>query len=153
MHGLCSNILLGDLRRKAMKPLLKFAFQHINRRTVMPIAILVGLGSPALADVSITVHLPNGDMSYAAPAAAPMSVEDVMKAAEISFTATYYPGIGYAAVAVSGYPEAVTGGFGVTNWHLCVNGKTADKGMSDMMVEDGDNIDWLYLTNGACPAD
>lgn len=136
-----------------MKPFLNFYFQHKKLKTLMCVAALVGLGSPALADVNITVHLPNGDKTFAAPAASPLSVENAMKAAEVSFTATFYPGIGYATVAVSGYPEAVTGGFGLTNWHLCVNGKTANKGMSDMMVQDGDNVDWQYLGNGTCPAD
>lgn len=111
------------------------------------------MGSPAVADVNITVHLPNGDKTFAAPVASPLSVEDAMKAAKVSFTATFYPGIGYASVAVAGYPEAVTGGFGLTNWHLCVNGKTADKGMSAMMVKDGDNVNWRFLVKGSCPAD
>ena len=78
-----------------------------------------------------------------------------MKAAQMKFTATWYPSVpGYAAMIIDGHPGSTTGELGDEFWWLCVNDTSASKGMAQM-IGGGDEVSWSYVSQatGGCPKD
>lgn len=128
---------------------------------------LVGLclitGSAAAADgssgtpssIQITVHLTAGDKPHTAPTlgAAPVTLEWAMKAAGITYSASWFPSVpGYAAMIIDDQPSSTTGKFGSPFWWACINGYSSAAGLQTF-VKGGDQVDWLWVTDGKCPKD
>ena len=82
-----------------------------------------------------------------------MTVRDLFARAQtqwgnLTFRDTLYPGVGHMIVNINGYEN---GGKDGKNWMFCYNGVIADKGIDDIIVESGAEINWYYTTREEMP--
>jgi len=139
-----------------------------NRVWILPYVVLAaGMLFLAPADsalgqqvsVTLVIHQSSGTPSYAVQGPSGMTVEQVMQLAKLKYTATFFPGVGgYALMQVEttphqAVPPQTDGNFGSPFWLLCINGLSAQLGMSAQKVASGDEVAWYYSTDGKCPRD
>lgn len=125
----------------------------------LAVAVVWAVAVPAYAQaptqVQIVVHESSGDKSFTAPVVgqAPVSLEEAMKGAGMTFTATWFPSVpGYAAMIIGGEPAQTTGGFSTPFWWACINGYSSAAGLQTF-VKSGDQVEWFLLSEGKCAKD
>ena len=113
----------------------------------------------AAASIPITMSFPGGPSNFTASVSGTVTVEKAMQVAGIKYTATNFSqSLGYALMLFfpspnSPFPASTNGNFGSTFWWLCVNGRSANQGMSFQPVSAGDKILWLWTNRAVCPND
>jgi hypothetical protein len=98
--------------------------------------------------LQITVHLSAGPKVHSAPTLglAPLTIEQAMQAAGVSYTASWFSSVpGYAAMIIDGQPSSTNGNFGSPFWWACVNGYSRTAGLQTF-IKGGDQVDWLWVT-------
>ena len=92
--------------------------------------------------IQATITVPGSNYSIAVP---PQStVEDAMKLLEaqnstFTFTQKSFPSLGEFVESINGHANA--NGY---YWFLYVNGKSSDTGISETIIQPGDEIQWQY---------
>jgi hypothetical protein len=129
------------------------------RKTIIACAMMLGLfpleATAQLANITIATH-PTATTSKTYRAQIPVgsTVEKAMQQAGMQYTATWYASVGgYALMIAEGTPPSTNGGFGSPFWWLCLNNRSVNSGMSAQPVNDGDRIDWYFITVAKCTGD
>lgn len=109
----------------------------------------------AASGVAINYHFDaKTTISKTSPVAG--TVQKAMEAVDVNFTAGYdfkYKGYALLQVAKTSsimVPDKTTGKVSTPYWLLCVNGKTAEMGMTQQAVNAGDTVDWYYTKQYKC---
>lgn len=123
------------------------------------VILVLGLLAPSEAraqqvKVTLVIHQPGSAPTYPVQGPAGMTVEQVMQKAGIKYTVAFFPNVGgYALLQVGTVPTQTNGAFSSPFWWLCVNGLSAQLGMSAQTVADGDEVAWFYTKDSKCPKD
>lgn len=123
-----------------------------------PLTISMPLATAVAASPAQTIEITVNGVSpgkFVAPAQGqlPITIEQAMQAAGVSYTASWFPNVpGYGAVIIQGLPASTSGTLGSTYWRVCVDGFSAAAGMQTY-VKAGSIVEWAYGTTGKCPKD